>query len=119
MANEFSTAAKNAMLDALTPDLLSLHSGDPGVAGTANEITGGGYVRKSAVFSAAANGQRLLSAVVEFDGPASQSVTHLGVWKNAGTVFYARDVLTGDTAFNASGKFSIATTTVLRLNDPA
>lgn len=123
MANQWSTAAKNAALDAAgaTCDLLSLHSGDPGVAGTSNEISGGSpaYARKAATFDAAANGERALNADVTFDGPSLQAVSWVGFWKNAGTVFLARAPLTGDAAFNADGEYVVkGTTTKLTIGDP-
>jgi hypothetical protein len=118
MANEISTAAKNTMLDALTPDLISLHNGDPGASGTANEVSGGGYARQAAVFAAASGGARALNANVTFSGTPGAPVTHIGIWKNAGTVFLARDAITGDSAFNASGQFVITTATQIVLSDP-
>ncbi len=55
---QFVAAAKNAMLDALTVDRLSLHNGVPGTDGLSNEISGGSpaYARKAAVYDAAASG---------------------------------------------------------------
>ncbi|MEG6507190.1 phage tail fiber protein [Nitratidesulfovibrio sp. 1201_IL3209] len=51
-----TTTAKNAMLDAITVTKMSLHSGDPGAAGTSNEISGGSpaYARKDVTLGAAA-----------------------------------------------------------------
>ncbi len=120
MANEFSTTAKNLMLDALTANLISVHTGDPGSAGANNEVTGGGYARVAAVFNAAASGQRLLNADVEFSGPANEDATYIGVWNSTGPVFLGRTALTGDITFNSLGEFTIkATTTLLEISDPA
>jgi hypothetical protein len=120
MAQEFATGAKNTMLDAITVNLISLHTGDPGAAGTNNEVSGGGYARVAGTFNAAASGQRLLNAAVDFVGPPSSSVTWIGVWNSAGPVFMGRTPLTGDTAFNSLGEFTIAaTTTLLDISDPA
>lgn len=120
MAQEFSNAAKALMLDALTANLIGLHTGDPGSAGTSNEVSGGGYARVAATFDAASSGQRLLNAAVDFVGPASSSVTWMSVWNSTGPVFLGRTPLTGDTAFNSLGEFTIAaTTTLLEVSDPA
>lgn len=120
MASSFSTTAKDAMLDAITVDLMSLHNGDPGAAGTANEISGGGYTRQAATFAASSSGVRTLSSAVAFIGPASASVTWAGFWTNAGTVFRGRAPITaGDAAFNASGQYTITTATTLSITDPA
>lgn len=119
----FATAAKNTMLDALTVDRLSLHSGDPGSDGTANEITGGtpAYARKACVFDAAASGERLLNASVTFDVPTGVSVMYVGQWDyNAGTmVFHSSDQVTTE-AYSAQGQYIVtATTSKLTLTDPA
>lgn len=111
----FSTGGLNQMLDALTVDRMSLHNGDPGGAGTANEVTGGGYARVACTFGSAAGGVRTLSAQVDFVATALQAVTHFGIWLNAGTVFKGSGTITGDAAFNAAGEYSITTATTLTL----
>ena len=65
---------------------LSLHTGDPGAAGTANEVTGGSYARKAtgawewdAGISKAKN-----SAVVRFDLLPIVTVTYVGYWDDHG-----------------------------------
>ena len=118
----FATAAKNSMLDALTVDRLSLHTGDPGAAGTSNEVSGGtpAYDRKAATVAAASSGERALSSSVTFDVPAC-TVTHVGFWDyNAGTmVFHGSDPVTNE-VFAAQGQYVVtATTTKLSLTDPA
>ncbi len=112
-----TTAFKNLLLNASDIDTLSLHSGDPGAAGTANEVTGGGYVRKNGVFAAATNAARALSADVDFSTPANQSVTYIGFW--AGSVFRGSKAVTGDLSANASGQYRITNTTVITLADIA
>jgi hypothetical protein len=105
----FSDTAKNQALDGITVDRVSLHSGDPGTTG-ANYITAGG--RLAATFNAASGGERLLNADVAFTGmTASQSVTHWGAWLNSGTVFKFGGALTGDTAANAAGEYTLKGTT--------
>lgn len=83
------TTAKNTMLDALTVDTLSLHSGFPGLTG-ANEISGGApaYARKAVTFAAASGGSRATSATVTFDVPAT-TVRWVGLWSGATYMGYA------------------------------
>jgi hypothetical protein len=118
----FTTAAKNEMLDAITVDRLSLHDDDPGADGTANELTGGSpaYARKSCVFDAAASGERLLNASVTFDVPAAGTVAYVGNWDyNGGTmVFKGADAVTSE-VFAGQGQYIVtATTSKLTISDP-
>ena len=119
----FVAAAKNTMLDALTVDRLSLHSGDPGADGLSNELSGGtpAYARKACVYAAASGGERLLNADVTFDVPASTSVQYVGKWNyNGGTmIFHGSDQVTTET-YGAQGQYIVkATTSKLSLTDPA
>jgi hypothetical protein len=105
----FATVALNQALDGITVDRVSLHSGDPGTTG-ANYITAAG--RQAATFNAASGGERLLNADVAFTGmTGGQAVTYWGAWLNAGTVFKCGGPLTGDTAANAAGEFTLKGTT--------
>lgn len=115
----FAVGSKNIMLDALTPNLMSLHDGDPGAAGTANEISSGSYSRESCTFNAASNGERLLNADVEFEAAPSQAVTHAGVWNSSGPTWIGSIPLTGDLAFNAEGELAVKAGTKLALEDPS
>jgi hypothetical protein len=85
----FTVAAKNTMLNALTPDACSLHTAFPGLTG-ASEMTGGtpAYARKAVTFAAAAGGSRALSAAVTFDVPAT-TVRWFGFWVAGTYVGYA------------------------------
>ena len=117
----FSTTAKNTMLDSLTVDRLSLHTGDPGVDGTANEVSGGSpaYARVACVYDAAASGERLLNANVTLDVPAATSVMYVGKWDyNGGTmIFHGSDQVTTET-FAAQGQYvATATTSKLTIAD--
>jgi hypothetical protein len=117
----FVDAAKNTMLDSLTVDRLSLHSGDPGTSGTANELSGGSpaYARQSCTYAAAATGSRALSSDVTFDVPAAASVQYVGKWDyNGGTmVFHGADQVTTE-AYGAQGEYVVkATTSTLTLTD--
>ena len=106
-----TTIAKNEAIDGVTVNRLSLHSGDPGASGTANEVSGGGYSRQAATFAAASGGERALNADVEFDGPSEQSVTHVGFWESdSPDVFkFGKALESGsDGAFNAAGEYVIA-----------
>jgi hypothetical protein len=76
----------NAMLDAVTFDLASLHTAYS--ASGANEVTGGSpaYARKAITVAAAASRARAASTQPVFDVPAT-TVRFIGLWTNAGTVF--------------------------------
>lgn len=106
----FSLTARQQALDGITVDRVSLHSADPGTDGS-NYITAAG--RQAATFNAAnASGERTLSGDVAFTGmSANQTVTHFGVWLNAGTVFKLGAALTGDQAANAAGEYTLKGTT--------
>lgn len=115
----WSTQAKNEALNAVTINLLSLHDGDPGADGTANEIAG--VNRKPASFGAAVNGERTLEAEVTFTGGVQgQTVAYLGFWEDGNpAIFKGAQAITGDTAFNSLGEFVISTGTKIRILDPA
>ncbi len=85
----FVDAAKNTMLDALTMNLLSLHTAHPGTDGLSNEVSGGSpaYARVAATINAASGGQRSLNADVAFDVPAGD-VAVIGFWNSTGPVFH-------------------------------
>lgn len=123
MPHEYSDAAKDLMLDAITPDLISIHTGDPGGDGTSNEVTGGGYDRQAAVFDAASSGARALNSAVMFSGPASEDATWFAIWEEDGVstgvdLFLGAGQITGDVAFNSIGEFSLADAT-LTISDGA
>ena len=109
MPEGFVATAKNVMLDALTVDLVSLHTGDPGAAGTANEVSGGSpaYARQAITFSAASAGNRDSSTQPLFDVPAATTVSWVGFWTNSGTVFRGAKQLGASETFNNQGQFRI------------
>ena len=115
----YSNAAKNAMLNAVTVNQMSLHTGDPGASGTANEVTGGTtpYARQTCVFGAAAAGVRTLTTQVDFTGPSGGAATWIGLWNTSGSVFQGADQLAGDATFNASGEFHVTTATTMTVTD--
>lgn len=114
-----TTAAKNLGLDAMAPNGVTIHSGDPGADGSANMI--GSY--RSATFASASGGEKALSSDMDITGlTGGQSITYIGFWKDiAGTpVFLGSDQLSApgdDVAANAAGEFTIkATTTKLSIS---
>lgn len=80
-------ATANAMLDAITLDLCSLHTAYS--ASGANEVTGGSpaYAKKAITMAAASSRARAASTSPVFDVPAGTTVRFVGLWTNAGTVF--------------------------------
>jgi hypothetical protein len=120
MAQEFSTTAKNAMLDAITVNLVSLHNDDPGASGTSNELTGGSpaYAREAITFAAASGGARDSSTQPEFDIPAGSTVAWVGFWNSTGPVFMGRKQLASSEAFTGQGTYTLTDADLL-LNDPA
>ncbi len=92
----FTTAAKNAMLDAEPSTHLSLHTAWSATG--ANELTGGSpaYARQAASWNAAASAEAALTAAVTFDVPASTTVQWVGRWTalTAGT-FLGMSALNG------------------------
>lgn len=112
----FAVGAKNAMLDSLTLDGVRLHSGDPGVNGTANALGSG---VSAATFAAASSGARALSSNVAVTGlAANQSVTHFSVWSGA-TFRGSSSIASGDVQANAAGEYTLNTGTSVQLSDPA
>lgn len=77
----------NAMLDAVTLDLASLHTAYS--ASGANEVTGGSpaYAKKAITMAAAGSRARANGTNPVFDVPAAATVRFIGLWTNAGTVF--------------------------------
>lgn len=112
----FVTAAKNTMLDALTMNLLSLHTAHPGSSGTSNEITGGSpaYARKAATINAASSGTRSLNADVTFDVPAGDVAT-IGFWNSTGPVFHGW-APNGPASNNPQAAYAEATTDTINLD---
>jgi len=83
----FTDSTKNLMLDAASAvmDTASLHTGDPGAGGTANEVTGGDYARMSIYFDPASGGEMFLSEDVTFDIPPSVTVSYVVFWDTSGS----------------------------------
>lgn len=115
MASFFSDNAKNEMLDGGTFNQVRLHSGNPGVNGTSNQVGD----PEAAVFAAASGGERYLDDAVHFTGLTSkQEVTWFSVWDSAGPTFKgAGEITSGDTNANAAGEFTLTEDNVLRIID--
>ena len=117
----FNNDGKAVMLGALRTAIthISLHSASPSTTG-ANEVTGGSpaYARVAVTASdwdAVATGAFLLSEDTPFNGPASGTASHIGLW-GSGPTFYGGGAITGDTAFNAEGAFILKAGTSVNLN---
>jgi hypothetical protein len=83
-----STAAKNTLLNAITPDAISAHSGFPGNTG-ANELAGSGYTRGVGSFNAASGAVRTLTAAVNVTIGTGQTVRWLGIWQGGSFLGYS------------------------------
>lgn len=77
----FTTAAKNAMLAALSADAASLHTGFPGTTG-ANEVTGGSYARQAPSLGAASGEVRTASSNT-WSVPGGTTVRWVGYWSGS------------------------------------
>ncbi len=98
----YTDAAKNTMLNALTINRLSLHTGNPGAAGTDNVYSGGGYTYQAATFAPAADGKRELSSAVVFQGVPEATVSWVGFWYSSTFRGAAELDAGGDNAFDAA-----------------
>jgi len=104
-----SDSGRNAYLDGFTDAAVfaSLHTADPGTAGTA-EVSGGSYSREAITWGAASAGTVSSSAEIVFDVPAS-TITFLGFWSasTAGTFYGSRALDTSQT-YATDGTYTIA-----------
>lgn len=108
---------RNTDLGAVAQPYVALHSADPGDTG-ANELSGNGYARQTATFSAPAGGQTSNSGTITF-GPASggdwAQATHVSIWdaESAGNCLYAGALTTPKTVEDGdSGQFAAGALTV-------
>jgi hypothetical protein len=85
IAADYLDAANEAVL--ADADTISLHTGDPGVDGAANELDGGGYERQPIAFDASSGGVKASSidAVFTSDGDDWDEVTHYALWVDGET----------------------------------
>lgn len=124
MAQEFTNAAKNLMLDALDASTneiwLSAHTASPGLTG-ANEVSGGSpaYARKEATYNAASSGSKALASSVTLDIPASTTVAFIGAWTAETSGTFLGQVDTTDEVFGSQGTLEITTATLALDQDPS
>ena len=120
----FVNDGKHVMLNALGAVAVkaALYTGDPGGAGTSNEVSGGdpAYARKTVAWNSASGGEMTKNAspAVVFDVPASTTVTYVGFWNSADTVYYGAEVVASE-AFTAQGTYTLLDTSKLSITDPA
>jgi hypothetical protein len=102
--------AANALRGAITH--AQLHSGAPGAAGTSNVCSGS---RQAVTWAAAtSDGDFALSSALNFTGIAgSGAVQYVSFWSasTAGT-FYGSYALSGDSAANAAGEYTVTAITL-------
>ncbi len=85
---------------------MRLHSGDPGVAGTANQTTA--PVQSVLWTAASGTGNWGLSASVNFTGVApSGNCSWVSLWDTTNAVWYGNFPLTGDITANSAGEFTV------------
>ena len=104
-------AGKNLMLDGFAASALyvSLHSADPGTAGTA-EITGGSYARQSAAWGSASAASLANDVNIVFNVAGTTTINHLGYWSaDSGGTFYGSVQLDAEQTFATPGTYTIAT----------
>lgn len=99
-----TTAVRNSQANnwASLGNTYSLHTADPGVDGTANEATGGGYSRQNTTFGAAVNGTVTGSQIV-FSVVADE-YTHMCRW-NGSTLLNVLD--TTDAVVSPAGEVKV------------
>lgn len=112
-------ALNNATLQALGNELatlapyVSLHSADPGTTGT-NETTA---ARVAAGWTVDSDGDLTASNLAFSGGASGGTVSHVGLWSaSTGGTYRGSVALSGDTAFNASGEYTV---TSLAINGTA
>lgn len=96
---------------------VSLHTADPGEAGTTAEVSGGGYSRASVTFNVAASGSTANSGTVTFPTSSASwgTITHVGIWDNAGNHLWSgphnpatQAIPSGSTYTIAAGQLTIS-----------
>lgn len=122
----FTTTTANKIIDKILRNTdfvhasaiyVSLHEGDPGQTGV-NEVVGGGYNRKLATFSAAANKETSNASDIEFPNMPTSTVTHIGLWSAAsggnfwwgGSLTVSKALTTGDTLKIPAGDLDVTLT---------
>jgi len=108
---QFPNSSLNVAVDSITAlaQKFSLHTANPGTTG-ANEVTGGSYARVAAAWAAASGAVAHPSATATLNVPGGTTITHFGMWTNAG-VFVGGGPLGSSETFSGAGTFTLDTTT--------
>lgn len=116
MGAELTTFGKNKQANAIAYDKASLHSGDPGQDGSANELSGGSpaYARKNISHALAVDGVRTAESQPIFDIPPGASVTHMALWEGANCV--AKGPVSNPEDYNGQGTYKLTSADVSTLN---
>ncbi len=91
-----------------TPMKLKLHTSDPGVAGTTNEVSGGSYAAQTITFTAASGNSCVVTSDVDFTLMPVATVTHVSIWDSAGTpIFIISGALSSSVTLGSGDTFRL------------
>lgn len=107
----FSTAALNEAVNALTINLIKLHSADAGANGTDNVVED---AEAAISFASATNGSRPISAEVDVPINQPSTVSHYSLWQDG--VFKAKGGFPVTETFAATGTFTVKEATISFVN---
>jgi len=125
MASGFSTAGANAVINAtlrntalqVAQPYVALHTGAPGAAGSANEVSGNGYARQAATFDAPVDGATDNAGVISFTASGGDwgEIKYVSLWSLAsgGVCYYAgaltanKTIANGDSLQFADGALDV------------
>lgn len=95
----FTTNAFNWWLDGLLLsgsdrriNYLSLHTGDPGTDGLANEITGTGYARNTIIFNNSTGANTNLISWTNSGETSWDTITHVGLWYGSTSSYHLGNI---------------------------
>jgi len=97
---------KNIALDGLGITEASLHSGDPTDAGTALEISGGGYSRQAILFDSASGGSINSDTNPVFSVEGGTQVSHYAFW-NGSNQCIDQGALSSSESFSGDGEYTL------------
>jgi len=104
-------AGRNIALPTLLPGTLyiALHTGNPGDAGSANQLADGSYTRQPTAFAVnTSTGTAASSSALNFTLSATATLTHISIWTAAsGGTCVSSQPLTAPVSASA-GTFTIA-----------
>lgn len=104
-----NTTALNQACDGIASTVakLSLHYGDPGAAGTSNELSGGSYTKETVTYAAASNGTADFTSDPVFGaGSTEQTVTTVGFW-TVGDVYLGSATLSSPKTISGSDTLTL------------